>query len=165
MAKLIAENLLKILGAIVAGLVVAILVAFIARNGWFGLNDDNSRTAESTSQAVPTVAVPTNVPPTAAPTNVRVVVTSSKQLIGTPTPIPPLGKQLARALSVSGSDAQGDALLEVAQHAVLLMDYWTAIRAAEATPYNSEQAFNLSFVVSVLLRMVSTTWQLKQQVG
>ena len=37
--------------------------------------------------------------------------------------------------------------MEVSRHAVLLLDYWTAIRAAEATPYNNEQASNLSFVV------------------
>lgn len=65
----------------------------------------------------------------------------------TPTPVPPLNSQLKEALSVDGNSARGAALLEVAQHAVLQNDYWTAIRAASATPYNSEQAVHLSFVV------------------
>lgn len=35
----------------------------------------------------------------------------------------------------------------MAQHAVLALDYETAIRAADATPYNSQQSSSLSFVV------------------
>ena len=65
----------------------------------------------------------------------------------TPTPIPPLDIQLTEALSVNGKSARGAALFKVAQHAVLESDYWTAIRAASATPYKSEQAEHLSFVV------------------
>ena len=65
----------------------------------------------------------------------------------TPTPVPPLEDQLRDALGVSGSTSQGKALFKVAQHAVVLMDYWTAIRAADASPSSSSQANSLSFVV------------------
>ena len=66
----------------------------------------------------------------------------------TTTPIPPLDRQLEVALSVDYSGAQSDALRIVAEDAVLRMDYWTAIRAASATPYSSDQATNLAFVVA-----------------
>ena len=68
-------------------------------------------------------------------------------LTATPTPVPPLDRQLEEALSVSSSSARNVALLIVAQHAVLDRDYWTAIRAASATPSSSAQAKNLDFVV------------------
>lgn len=72
-----------------------------------------------------------------------------------PTPLPPptptsvslLDKQLKEALSVSSSSSKGTALLVVAQHAVLVRDYVTAIKAAAATPYNYDQARHLAFVV------------------
>lgn len=64
----------------------------------------------------------------------------------TPTPKPPLDKQLEQALSISNHGQRGIALFEVAKHAVLLADYWTAIRAASATPNTSTQAENLKFV-------------------
>ena len=65
----------------------------------------------------------------------------------TPTPIPPLDRQLKEALSVASSSSRNVALRIVAQDAVLTMDYWTAIRAASATPSSSAQANNLAFVV------------------
>ena len=83
------------------------------------------------------IAVPILVPtatPTVGPTT-------------TPTPVAHLNKQLEEALSVSKSSAKNKALLIVAQDAVLKKDYWTAIRAASATPYSSAQAKNLGFVV------------------
>ena len=64
-----------------------------------------------------------------------------------PSPVPPLEEQLRDALAVSGSSSKNMALFKVAQHAVLLMDYWTAIRAADASPGSSSQAESLSFVV------------------
>ena len=64
----------------------------------------------------------------------------------TPTPIPPLDRQLAEALSVDGASARNLALLVAAQDAVLRRDYWTAIRAASATPSSSAQAESLAFV-------------------
>ena len=65
----------------------------------------------------------------------------------TPTPIPPLDKQLEEALSVATTSVRNKALLLVAQNAVLLGDYLTAIKAASATPSSSAQATNLAFVV------------------
>lgn len=65
----------------------------------------------------------------------------------TPTPVPPLSRQLEEALSVSSSSARSKALSLVAQNAVVLGDYRTAIRAASATPSSSAQAENLEFVV------------------
>lgn len=65
----------------------------------------------------------------------------------TPTPVPPLGRQLEVALSVSITSERDTALLIAAEDAVLERDYWTAIRAASATPSNSAQARNLTFVV------------------
>ena len=65
----------------------------------------------------------------------------------TPTPVPPLDRQLEEALSVAGTSARNAALFIVAQDAVLTRDYWTAIRAASATPSTSAQAQNLAFVV------------------
>lgn len=64
----------------------------------------------------------------------------------TPTPIPPLDKQLEEALSVSSSSARDKALSIVAQNAVFVRDYWTAITAASASPSSSAQAANLIFV-------------------
>ena len=68
-------------------------------------------------------------------------------LTATPTPVAPLDRQLEEALSVASSSARNVALLIVAQNAVLKRDYWTAIRAAFATPSSSAQAKNLAFVV------------------
>ena len=64
-----------------------------------------------------------------------------------PTPVPPLGRQLEEALAVSNSTARNEALFIVAQDAVIRSDYWTAIRAASASPSASYQARNLSVVV------------------
>ena len=90
------------------------------------------RQRESIPAAVP-ILVPT-VTPTVEPTT-------------TPTPVAHLNRQLEEALSVALSSAQSEALFIVAQDAVLKRDYWTAIRAASATPYSSAQAKNLGFVV------------------
>lgn len=65
----------------------------------------------------------------------------------TPTPVPPLDRQLDEALSVDITSSQNSALFIVAQDAVLAKDYWTAIRAASATATNSAQAKSLAFVV------------------
>ena len=65
----------------------------------------------------------------------------------TPTPVSPLDRQLEEALSVDRSSARNAALFIVAQDAVLTRDYWTAIRAAAATPSSSQQARSLAFVV------------------
>lgn len=64
----------------------------------------------------------------------------------TPTPIPPLDRQLKEALSVSSTSDRNKALLIVAENAVLVRDYWTAITAASASPSTSAQANNLTFV-------------------
>ena len=73
--------------------------------------------------------------------------TSTVGPTATPTPVAHLNKQLEEALSVGSSSARSEALLIVAEDAVLMRDYWTAIRAASATPYSSAQAKNLGFVV------------------
>ena len=65
----------------------------------------------------------------------------------TPTPMPPLGEQLERALSIGGTTARGEGLASVAVQAILLGDYWTAITAAAATPIASEQASTLELVM------------------
>ena len=65
----------------------------------------------------------------------------------TPTPMPPLDRQLREALSISSGSLRGDALLIVAQNAVLVKDYKTAIRAVSATPSEYTQAKSLEFVV------------------
>ena len=49
--------------------------------------------------------------------------------------------------TLPSTSARDFALLVVAQDAVLKKDYWTAIRAASATPSFSAQAKNLAFVV------------------
>ena len=69
-------------------------------------------------------------------------------ITATQTPVPPLDKQLEVALSVVAYSAQNKALYLVAQNAVLLRDYRSAIRAASATPSYSAQATNLAFVVA-----------------
>jgi len=65
----------------------------------------------------------------------------------TPTPVPPLDRQLEEALSVSGSSGRDAALFIATQDAVLTKDYWTAIRAAGASPSSSSQARSLGLVV------------------
>lgn len=85
------------------------------------------------------------VSPVLAPTPIP---TPTPAATPTTTPVPPLGKQLEEALSVYYSTAQGKALRIVAEDAVLRNDYWTAIRAASATPSSSAQAENLAFVVA-----------------
>ena len=62
------------------------------------------------------------------------------------TPVPPLDKQLEEALTISGNAARDSALFIVAQDAVINMDYWTAIRAADASPSSASEAQSLSFV-------------------
>ncbi len=57
----------------------------------------------------------------------------------TPTPVPPLGRQLEEALLVDIRSSQNTALFIVAQDAVLARDYWTAIRAASSTAWDSAQ--------------------------
>ena len=63
-----------------------------------------------------------------------------------PTPAPPLDKQLEEALTISGTTARDSALFIVAQDAVINMDYWTAIRAADATSNSTPEAQSLSFL-------------------
>ena len=92
----------------------------------------------------------TSVPPAPASAPPQRQRESPVPIVGpttTPTPVAHLNKQLEEALSVSRSSAKNKALLIVAQDAVLKKDYWTAIRAASATPYSSAQAKNLGFVV------------------
>ena len=65
----------------------------------------------------------------------------------TPTPAGHLEDQLQDGLSVPQLADRSKALLLVAEDAVLHEDYWTAIRAADATPWGRDQAANLGFVV------------------
>ena len=53
--------------------------------------------------------------------------------LSTPTPIPPLGLHLKEALAHNDVDSRECALVKVAQDAVILTDYWTAIRAIGAS--------------------------------
>ena len=85
--------------------------------------------------------------PAVTPSVVEPQPTATPAPTPTPTPIPPLGEQLERALSISQYSAQGDGLVSVAVQAILLGDYWTAIRAAAATPQWSRQAINLELVI------------------
>ena len=92
----------------------------------------------------------TSVPPAPASAPPQRQRESPVPIVGlttTPTHVAHLNKQLEEALSVSKSSAKNKALLIVAQDAVLKKDYWTAIRAASATPSSSAQAKNLGFVV------------------
>ena len=73
-------------------------------------------------------------------------IATSTEATATPTPIPPLDRQLEEALSVNGKTARNRALRIVAENAVLVRDYWTAITAASASPSSSAQAENLTFV-------------------
>ena len=98
---------------------------------------------QSTTNTTKVVVNPTPQNLTASPRPGRIIVVSTP----TPTPVIPLGRQLEDALSINSSTAQSNALLEVAQHAVLLGDYRTAIRAAAATSWPSNQGENLAFVV------------------
>ena len=115
-------------------------VPFIDSNSSPSLTPTSIPLSIQPSTGVP-IAVPVSVPlPTPSPT-------PTAGPTATPTPVSPLHKQLEDALSMSYADNESEALLIVAQDAVLRMDYWTAIRAASATPYASEQAKNLGFVV------------------
>ena len=76
--------------------------------------------------------------PTASPT---------KAPTASPTPVPPLDKQLGEALTISGTTARNHALFIVAQDAVIKRDYWTAIRAADASPGSTSEAQSLALVV------------------
>ena len=101
-----------------------------------GSKTERPKSPGQSASPLPTIrvtATPTPVPPT--------------RVTATPTPVPPLDRQLEEALSVSSTSARNVALFIVAQDAVLTRDYWTAIRAASATPWNSAQAKNLAFVV------------------
>ena len=83
-----------------------------------------------------------NVVPEATPT-----ASPTKAPTASPTPVPPLDKQLEEALTISGNAARDSALFIVAQDAVINMDYWTAIRAADASPSSASEAQSLSLVV------------------
>ena len=98
-------------------------------------NDDESN-------SLPRVTYPPSVV-----TEPVVVPAASPAPTATPTPIPPLDEQLERALTIPGSTARGEGLAVVASQAILLGDYWTAIRAAAATPGSTKQASNLELVV------------------
>ena len=94
---------------------------------------------ETNSVAMPvatSVAVPVAIPIVVEP-----------QPTATPTPVPPLQEQLDRALSIQSSSAQGEGLATVVVQAILLGDYWIAIRAAAATPSTYRQSTNLELVV------------------
>ena len=65
----------------------------------------------------------------------------------TPSPIPPLDVHLEKALSITAYSPQGKALAIVATNAIIIDDYWTAIRAASLTPILSDQSTNLELVV------------------
>ena len=95
---------------------------------------------------LPVVAEPFAMP-SVSPILVEPQPTATPAPTPTPTPIPPLGEQLEWALSIDGVVARGDGLKAVAIQAVLLTDYWTAIRAAAATPNISAQAINLELVI------------------
>lgn len=63
-----------------------------------------------------------------------------------PTPVPSLNRQLEEALAISDKAARDRALFIVAKDAVIKTDYWTAIRAADASPGEISEARSLSFV-------------------
>ena len=122
---------------ITAALVIALLLGVIAdliAITLLGFEQGNPFGGTEMAQQTGTLNEFTTPIPTLGPT-------------ATPTPVPPLESQLREALSIDGKNARGLALLVVAQHAVLANDYWTAIRATSATPWKSEQAKNLRFVV------------------
>lgn len=114
-----------------------------------GVIISNGATSDSRPQVthlLPVVAEPFAVP-AVSPILVAPQPTATPMPTPTPTPIPPLGEQLEWALSIEGIAARGDGLKAVAIQSVLLSDYWTAIRAAAATPDISAQATNLELVI------------------
>ena len=121
--------------ALAAAVILGVFVDVIAVTK-FGFDRGNPFSGRSTIEGSSTAGELVTPNPTLEPT-----------ATATTTPIPPLGRQLQEALSVSRSSAKSVALSIAAQDAVLRRDYWTAIRAASATPYNSSQAENLAFVV------------------
>lgn len=112
--------------------VIAITLFGFHQGNPFGGSSTIEGSTTSSQLATPTATLaPTDTPP----------------ITPTPTPVPPLDRQLQVALSVSIVRERDTALLIAAEDAVLERDYWTAIRAASATPSNSAQARNLAFVV------------------
>ena len=83
----------------------------------------------------------------------------------TPKPVPPLDRQLKTAQSISEPLIRDAAYLDIVLQAIILRDYWTAIRVAEATSTTGTQARGLKFVLSVPLRIGSTGMQKKQPIG
>ena len=65
----------------------------------------------------------------------------------TPKPVPPLDRQLKTAQSISEPLIRDAAYLDIVLQAIILRDYWTAIRVAEATSTTGTQARGLKFVV------------------
>ena len=109
-------------------------------------NNDASNSRPRVTYPPSVVTEPFAVP-AASPVLVEPRSTVTPAPTATPTPIPPLDEQLERALTIPGSTAQGEGLAVVASQAILLGDYWTAIRAAAATPGSTKQASNLELVV------------------
>ena len=107
---------------------------------------DRNTDPESHLPAASSIPSPTTLPtPTVTPTPTIAPIPTPEP---SATPVPPLDKQLAEALSVESYAKRGEALLIVAQHAVLELHYETAITAASAIPSSSVQSKALSFVVS-----------------
>ena len=138
MVRRVIMNVLTRKGVTLAILVVIGIVGLIADmltiNQLGGHLWDLSRIGTRNEEMKPLTQVTPELP--------TIVPTSS------PTPIPPLEEQLKDALAVSGSSSKNMALFKVVQHAVLLTDYWTAIRAADASPGSTAQSESLSFVVN-----------------
>ena len=109
-------------------------------------NNDASNSRPGVTYPPSVVTEPFAVP-AASPVLVEPGSTVTPAPTATPTPIPPLDEQLERALTIPGSTARGEGLAVVASQAILLGDYWTAIRAAAATPGSTKQASNLELVV------------------
>ena len=64
-----------------------------------------------------------------------------------PTPVPPLGEQLRVALSIDDLERRARTLFEVTKHAVIIEDYWTAIRAVDESLEASVRDDILRFIV------------------
>ena len=65
-----------------------------------------------------------------------------------PTPIPPFGIRLQLALSMDDEHKRSRALRSITFDAIVIGDYWTAIRAASAIPFDTTQALELSSVAT-----------------
>lgn len=123
---------------ILGGIADLISISRFGYHLWNLMDSSNSGEVKTSldadsAQDTPSIPTPTTVA-TTAPTP-------------TPTPIPPLGRQLEVAISISSRSERDDALLAVAQHAISKKDYWTAFRAADASPSTSAQARSLALVV------------------